>query len=182
VVTYDSCILISVEKQYIKGNGGVFKLDPRKPPEEAVIWYYALPDSELSSWEGGVIGSAAVSDMYNGHHLAAFMGIDGNLTVVKHDAVTEKMNLGPDSIRHYPKPLKIFSHPVGPSISTPLFTENRLIACGYDGVYLFKYDEDLNFELIDHFGITVESTPIIAGRRIFIASKNGYLYCLGSKD
>ena len=92
------------------------------------------------------------------------------------------MNLGPDSIQLYPEPLKIFSHSTGPSISTPLFTQNKLVVCGYDGVYLFAYDEELNFELLDHIGITVESTPFIAGGKIFIASKNGYLYCLGSKD
>lgn len=182
VVSYDSCILVSVEKQYIKGNGGVFKLDPGMDPEQSVIWYYSVPDTELSSWEGGVIGSAAISDMYNDHHLAAFVGIDGELTVVQHDAFAGTMNLGPDSIQLYPEPLKIFSYSTGPSISTPLFTRNRLVVCGYDGVYLFAYDEELSFELIDHIGVPVESTPFIAGGKIFIASKNGYLYCLGSKD
>ena len=32
-VTSDSCILIPVEKQYIEGKGGVFKLDPSKEPD-----------------------------------------------------------------------------------------------------------------------------------------------------
>jgi len=182
IVTYDSCILVSVEKQYIAGNGGVFKLDPQKMPDQSVEWYYPLPDSELSSWEGGVIGSAAVSDGYNDLHLAAFVGIDGNLKVVQHDAVTEKMNFGPDSIQRFPAPVEVFSYSTGPSISTPIFTDSKLVVCGYDGVYLFKYDENLIFELIDHFGVPVESTPFIAGGRIFIASKNGYLYCLGSNN
>ncbi|MEM9023324.1 MAG: PQQ-binding-like beta-propeller repeat protein, partial [Bacteroidota bacterium] len=33
VVTADSCLLITVEQQYIPGKGGVLKLNPQRPPE-----------------------------------------------------------------------------------------------------------------------------------------------------
>ncbi len=35
ITTEDGYILQAVEKQYISANGGVLKLDPRKPPAEA---------------------------------------------------------------------------------------------------------------------------------------------------
>ena len=182
VITRDSCLMVSVEKQYIKGNGGVFKLDPRCDPSDAVRWYYPLPDSTVSSWEGGVIGSVAVSDNYNDFSLAAFIGIDGNLTVVKHDDISDKRNPGPDSIWYYPAPREIFRYHTGSSISTPLFTGEKLVVCGYNGIYLFRYDENLNFELVDRIGIVVEATPFFADGRLYIASRDGYLYCLGAKD
>jgi len=182
VVTSDSCLLVSLEKQYIKGQGGIFKLNPKKDPDKAVEWYYPLPDSTVSSWSGGVIGSAAVSDQYNDRHLAAFVGIDGNLKVVRHNEITGKRNLGPDSLTYYDEPITLFSYQTGSSISTPLLTENRLVVCGYNGIYLFSYDKDLKFNLADHLGAAIESTPFIANGKIYIASRNGYLYCLGAKD
>ena len=57
IVTNDSCLLISVEKQYIKGNGGVFKLTPRKKPSECVEWCFPVKGTKISSWESGVIKS-----------------------------------------------------------------------------------------------------------------------------
>ena len=33
-----------------------------------------------------------------------------------------------------------------------------------------------------HFGIGIESSPFIYNDHIYIASRNGYLYCLGGKD
>ena len=181
VVTYDDCLLVAIEKQYIPGRGGVFKLDPFKAPGDAPEWYFPLPDTAFSGWEGGVIGSVAVSDAYNDLHLAAFTGIDGSLTVVKHDSLSGQTTLGPDSIRLYPVPHVVFTYHTGPSISTPVFTDNRLIVCGYNGIYLFAYDAHLNFTLLDRLGIVVESTPYISRGKIFIDSKNGYLYCLGAK-
>lgn len=85
VVTEDNCILVSVEKQNIAGNGGVLKLDPKKSPDEALVWYFPVENRHLHSWEGGVIGSAAINDKYksaNAASLAAFISIDGYLYVV----------------------------------------------------------------------------------------------------
>jgi outer membrane protein assembly factor BamB len=182
VVTFDSCLLITVEKQYIDGQGGILKLDPSKKPEDATVWYMPVPDFEYASWQGGIIGSAAVTDNYNDLHLVAAISIDGKLNVVRHNKLSGEKVLGPDGISSFASPDSVFSYDVGPSISTPLFTGDRLVACGYNGIYLFSYDEDGNFRLLDRFGITVESTPFIYNNHIYIASRNGYLYCLGTKD
>ncbi|MBN1620336.1 PQQ-like beta-propeller repeat protein, partial [candidate division WOR-3 bacterium] len=85
VVTYDSCLLVSVEKQYIPGRGGVFKLDPSKEPDSAVVWYFPTGDRRFGDWQGGVIGTCAVNDHYRENEdpaLAAFVAIDGNIYVV----------------------------------------------------------------------------------------------------
>jgi outer membrane protein assembly factor BamB len=186
IVTSDSCILVSVEKQYIKGKGGAFKLNPFQDPGNAVVWYFPVEDNDFAGWEGGIIGSIGINDNYineNQTHLAAFVGIDQYLYVVNHKSIdsTEKV-LGPDSLTLYSKPKTIFKYKTGPSISTPIFVDNKLIVAGYWGIYLFEYDSKNNFELLDKRKGSFESTPIVWDRKIYIASRDGYLYCFGYKN
>jgi len=185
VVTGDNCLLVSVEKQFIPGHGGVFKLDPSKDPEDCVVWFFPTADSTLSSWEGGVIGTAGVTDSYfsdRPSNFAAFTGIDGYLYVVAHQQTEPDMTVaGPDASTSYPLPRLIFKKYIGPSISTPVFVNDKLIAAGYHGLFLFKFDDLGNFFLIDRFSATFEATPVAWNRKIYIASRNGYLYCFGSE-
>lgn len=180
VVTADSCLLIAVEKQYIEGSGGLLKLDPSKSPEEAVVWFFPVDDTDYVSWEGGIIGSAGVSDSYNDQRLAACIAIDGNMYVVRHDSVTGEMVTGFDGKTLYPTPELVYTYKTGASISTPVFTENRIVACGYGGIHLFAYDGEDRFSLLDKLPYMVESTPFVHQGRIYIASRNGFLYCLGN--
>ncbi|MBN2524278.1 MAG: hypothetical protein JXB24_13485 [Bacteroidales bacterium] len=185
IVTHDKCLLVSVEKQYIEGNGGAFKLDPSKSPEDAVVWYLPTGDIKYASWEGGIVGSGAVNDHYNKGktaYLAAFSAIDGYLYVVMHDSI-DAMRLvhGPRKEYKYPAPRIVFKYKIGNSISTPLLFEDKLIAASYAGIYLFDYDSDLNFKLLSKFPATFESTPIVYNGKVYIASRNGYFYCLGKK-
>lgn len=183
IITSDSCIIVTVEKQYIAGHGGTFKLDPRKPADEAVIWFFPVEDKEYGSWEGGIIGSAAVNDTYRTDgqpFLCAFGAIDGNLYVVEHTIIdSTKLVKGPDDKHLYPTPKLIFKYNTGPSISTPLIVNNKIIATGYNGIYLFTFNTDLNFYLLDHFEASFESTPVVYNKKIFVASRDGYFYCLG---
>jgi len=184
VITNDNCLLVSIEKQYIKGKGGTFKLDPSKDPEDAVVWYFPTGNNEFLSWEGGIIGSIGINDNYNKGefpYLAAFMAIDGYLYVVNHMLLDNtKRVAGPNSINNYPTPELIFKKYIGPSISTPIFVENKLIAASYSGINLFSYDKELLFEHLDSISVPFESTPIVYNSKIFIASRNGYFYCLGN--
>jgi len=77
---------------------------------------------------------------------------------------------------------EVFSWKVGSSVSFPLFTEERLVVCSENGIYLFGYDRNMNFRLLDRLPVPVEATPVLYGGRLFVASLNGYLYCLGEKD
>lgn len=186
IVTSDSCILVSVEKQYIKGKGGAFKLDPAKDPVDAANWYFPVENNNFSGWEGGIIGSVGINDNYiqnNKTRLAAFVGIDNYLYVVDHKSIdSSKTVLGPDSVTVYNTPKLIFSQKIGPSISTPLFVDDKLIVAGYWGIYIFKYDDQNHFELLDKREGTFESTPIVWDNKIYIASRDGYLYCFGLKN
>lgn len=179
IVTSDSCILVSIEKQYIKGRGGVVKLDPRKGPSEAVVWFHPTEDADFNTWEGGIVGSVGVTDAYNSQSLAAFVGIDGYLYVVDHKSLTEHKELAWDNKTHYNTPKLVFKTRVGPSISTPIFSENRLVVAGYNGIYLYSYDEENNFNLLARYNTTFEATPIFMDGKIFVASRDGYLYCFG---
>ncbi|MGL4599051.1 MAG: hypothetical protein ACRCYO_16145, partial [Bacteroidia bacterium] len=185
VVTADSCLLVTVEKQYIAGQGGVFKLNPRLKPEEAVVWYAPTEDFNFSSWKGGVIGSASVNDYYAADsdiHLAAFTGIDGLLRVVRYDQIDEQsVAFGPDGKQAYPCPKTIFTTRIGPSISTPILVGNKLIAAGYNGLHLFTYDSLGNFTKLAFQPGIFEATPTVDRGQIFIASRDGYLYCFGNK-
>ncbi len=183
VVTADSCLLVAVEKQYIKGQGGVFKLDPRRDTSSCVEWYFPTGDFDFSSWKGGVIGSVSVNDRYNDGsfpHLAAFTGIDGNLHVVCYDELSTGATAeGPDGKKTYPLPVEQFTMRTGPSISTPVFAGNKLIAAGYNGIHLFRFDTAGNFSLTAKYPGIYEASPVADRGRVYIASRDGFLYCFG---
>ena len=185
VVTADSCLLVTVEKQYIAGSGGVFKLDPGQDPAHAVLWFFPTGDDSLVSWAGGVIGSAGVNDrtkISGDKNLCAFIGIDGFLYVVSHKEIDQAQDkgVGPDGRTYFPQPILIFKQKIYPSISTPIFVQRKLLAAGYGGLYLFEYDSESNFKLLaSKISSAFESTPIAFDKKIYIGSRDGYLYCLG---
>ncbi len=183
VVTADSCLLVAVEKQYIKGQGGVFKLNPRKDTASCVEWYFPTGDFDFSSWKGGVIGSVSVNDAYNDGtfpRLAAFTGIDGNLHVVRYDELAEGATVaGPDGKKMYALPVEQFTMRTGPSISTPVFAGSKLIAAGYNGIHLFRFDTAGNFSLSAKYPGIYEASPVADRGRVYIASRDGFLYCFG---
>lgn len=185
IVTKDSCLMVSVEKQYIKGKGGAFKLNPQKDPKNSVEWYFPVENNDFNGWEGGIIGSVGINDSYvspDQTHLAAFVGIDGYLYVVDHKSIDEsKKVLGPDSSTVYNTPKLVFKEKVGPSISTPIFVENKLIVAGYWGINIYEFSTDNKFVLLEKKEGSFESTPIVYQYRIYIASRDGYLYCYGTK-
>lgn len=187
VVTDDSCIIVTLEKQYIPGHGGVFKLNPAKEPDSSVVWYFPVQSKHFAFWDGGIIGSASINDAYikkdeNTPNIAAFSAIDGNLYIVNSKKLSEKTVLGPHNKNTYNTPELIFKYNIGESISTPIIVGNKVIAASYSGVYLFEHDKDMNFKLLSHMDIgSTESTPVCDDGKIYIATKTGYLYCLGRK-
>jgi len=76
----------------------------------------------------------------------------------------------------------LFKYKSGASISTPIVVQDKIIAATYSGVYLFQFDKEMNFKLLEMVKIRCESTPVVDAGRIYIASRNGYLYCLGGQD
>jgi hypothetical protein len=187
-VTVDNSLIVTVEKQYIKGRGGVFKLNPSKPISETVIWYFPTEDDSLESWQGGVIGSASVNDQtksFTDPFLCTFIGIDGYLYVVKHREIDETVGMiyGPNNEKQYATPKLVFKKLIGPSISTPIIVKNKIIVTGYRGIYLFEFDKELNFKLIDKYiKSAFESTAIVHDKKIYIGSRDGYLYCFGESQ
>lgn len=186
VVTNDGCILVSVEKQYIKGRGGVFKLNPEKPPDSSVIWYFEVSDTAYESWEGGVIGTVGINDFYvqpGATQLAAISGLDGYTYIIDHQKIDpDTLSTGPDSLSRYSTPVLIAKLETGSSISSPVITSNRLLAAGYGGVYLYSYNDSLEFQKLDFFPLMVEASPIIWNRRVYLAGRDGFLYCFGENN
>ncbi len=187
VVTSDSCLIVTVEKQYIPGKGGVFKLDPRKSPEKAVIWFMPTEDDSVENWAGGVIGSVGINDRTKSNEdrwLCAFVAIDGYLYVVDHRKIDnrEPDTLGPDNRIMYPQPELVFRKKIGPSIATPIIVGNKLVVPGYKGLFLFEFNTKGDFRLLDkHLNGSFESTPIAYDQKIYVGSRDGYLYCLGER-
>ncbi|MFN8254657.1 MAG: PQQ-binding-like beta-propeller repeat protein [Bacteroidales bacterium] len=202
VVTHDNCLLVSIEKEYIEGKGGVFKLDPSKPADSSCVkWYFPVENRFFVFWYGGIIGSASVNDLYKAKrdtfyhssgkpiltqkipHLAAFVAIDENLYIVNQDLIAEGKKVpGPDGKKLYPTPKLVFKYKTGPSISTPLFVQNKIVVATYNGIYLFEHDENLNFKLLDFYQTgSIESTPFVFNKRIYVACRDGNLYCFGEK-
>ena len=182
VVTSDSCLLVSVEYQYIKGRGGLLKLNPLKPEEDAVEWYFPTKNFHFSSWDGGIIGTPAVNDLTKKAEepfLAAFCAIDGNLYVVKYKE-TDGEDIGFDGKTMFPKPELVFNYHIGSSISSPVIVGNKIVAAGYGGIFLFEFDDNLDFTLLDKKSGSFEASPIVYNEKIYIACRDGYLYCLGN--
>ncbi len=170
VVSPDSCILISVEKQYIKGNGGVIKLNPYT---QKIEWFFPTQNKSFADWKGGVIGSPAIQDS-----LCAFTAIDGFTYVVHLKKLDNKIKKLFDNQTDIKTPQLIFKYPTGPSISTPLLIDNYLIIAGYNGIHIFQ-NHSGNFRLIKKIQGRFEATPFVYQNRMYIASRDGYLYCYG---
>lgn len=183
-VTDDSCLIVSIEKQFIAGRGGALKLNPAKNPEESVVWFFPTEDKKYAEWLGGIIGSTSINDYYNKNdsfpHMAAFIGTDGYLCVVEHTTIKGEKITGFDNKTKYETPKLLFKQYIGASISTPIFAENKLIACTYTGINLFEFNYKGEFRLIDKIQTSsIEATPVVYNHRIFIASRDGFLYCYG---
>ena len=185
IVTEDSCLLVAVEKQYIKGKGGVFKLDPKKPDTACVEWFFPTGNKDYAMWKGGIIGSPAINDRhkssFDNRSFAAFVGIDGYLCVVDPNSLDTVVAEGPNKKQKYPMPKLVLKEYVGPSISTPVFSRGRLMAAGYKGITIFKYEEGKFVKTGFRKG-NFESTPSVHNGHVYIASRDGYLYCFGEKD
>lgn len=203
VVNRDDKILMTIEKQYIDGHGGVYMLDPSKDPDHAAVWYFPTENRGLAEWEGGCVGSVAINDSYNKDGsrpaLAAFTSVDGNLYVVSQDKMAGTTK-GPNNERGLKKPKLVYKDPIGGSIGTPIIVDDSIIAAGYDRkVHLYKilYDEKasggttlptpsgdsrkVRIKEVDSFrgGAAFEATPIVWKDRVYIGCRDGYLYCLG---
>ena len=183
VVTHDNCILISVEKQYIKGKGGIYKLNPANHPDSAVVWFFPTGNKNYAGWLGGVIGTACVNDKYvndTAIHLAAFSAMDGNLYVVMHDSIEkDKKVLSHNTKKYYPTPKVVYKKYILPSIATPILVGNKIIAPGYGGLHLFSFNDSLQFTFHGKIPGSFEATPVVHNERIYVASRGGFLYCLG---
>ena len=105
-------LLVPIEKQYIKGHGGVLLLDPTKPAAHSPVWFFPTGNRQVAEWSGGVIGSVAVNDEYGGASkyppLAAFNAIDGNLYVVSQDTLAPGTVRGPNLERGLRTPVTVF--------------------------------------------------------------------------
>lgn len=187
-VTNDSCIIVTLEKQYISGHGGVFKLDPSQQADSSVRWFYPVVSKHFAFWDGGIIGSASINDAYLSKqdttpNIAAFSAIDGHLYIVNTKEITGKKVIGPNKKNYYQTPKTIFKYKIGESISTPIIVGNKIIAASYSGIFLFEFDNNMKFRLIKHLDIgSTEATPVVDDGKIYIATKTGFLYCLGRKE
>jgi outer membrane protein assembly factor BamB len=183
VVTPDGYLLVGMERQYV-AHGGVFKLDPRKAPEDAVVWFFPTEDRGIGEWAGGVVGSVAISTEESGTPLAAFCSVDGNVYVVGRDT-TDGDGPGPDGVTRYARPALIFRDHIGGSISTPAIVGDRMVAVGLDNtVRLYDIAQTADgVSISERARFTAdgpfESTPLVWRGRVYIGCRDGYLYCLG---
>ena len=185
-LTSDNQFLVGVEKQFMPGNGGVMKIKPKGK----VSWYFPLPNKQWYEWQGGIVGSPSVnhrtagknSDSNTSGDLACFAGIDGSLTLINHKKLTPNKTVwGPLHKNSYATPLILdqVKLPEG-TISTPLFIDNKIII-GYDsGIDLYLVTPKNKLELLDRLkGPMFDATPAVWNGKIYAASKDGFLYCLG---
>jgi len=95
-----------------------------------------------------------------------------------------KMVLGPDSITKYPTPRLVARVQIPGTISTPIIVKDKIIACTDDGIFLYKLIQSkknkFELKLIDKVGgLEIDATPIVWDGRVYIAVRDGYMYCFG---
>jgi outer membrane protein assembly factor BamB len=201
-VTKDGYLLVTVEQEYVRGRGGVLKLDPRKDPKHAAVWYLPTANRNLAEWTGGIIGSVSINDDYDPDSsrppLAAASAIDGNMYLFSQNE-TKGTAVIWDGKTRLPTPIVVAKKYIGGAISTPIIVDDHIVACGYDAkvhVYRIVYDSPdgkgvalkardghtvrVSLKETDTFSAgSFESTPVVWNGRIYIGSRDGYLYCLG---
>jgi len=209
VPTRRSKLLVPVEKQYIKGHGGVLCLDPGKPPEQATEWFFPTGERQVGEWRGGVIGSCAVNDEYNRDGklpaLIAFNAIDGYTHVISQDLMSTQTVKGPNLEPGLQSPVEVAKLWNTGAVSTPLLLDDTMITAGYDQrVHLFKLtfspsEQGLEGAVpsangdgtwwrvsvteTDQFFTDAgfESTPTLWDGRVYVGCRDGWFYCLGEK-
>lgn len=184
VVNHDNRVFQTVEKQYIKGRGGLLKLNPAKAAAQSIEWFLPTQDTLFAGWEGGIIGSCAINDEYiDQTHppLFAVIAIDGNLYVGYQNRYSGNVEVGYDGKTQLPTPLLVATIPLAPSIGTPIFTNaHQLVVPSYNGLYFFDitYGDNVTMRQTAHLlkGVSIEATPTVVGDRLYIAARNGYFY------
>jgi outer membrane protein assembly factor BamB len=184
-LTSDDRFLVGIEKQFIPGQGGVMKVIPGKSGAGAIEWFYPLPTTTFYEWQGGLVGSVAINDRYQSDvpaHFACFIGVDGVLTVVDHQRIDPGRRVK-DPLWQYDVPTPVVLDqaklPAG-SISTPLFLGNRILVPHDKGLDLFSVSPAGKLKHLDSFpGRMFDATPVCWDGRVYAASRDGYLYCLG---
>lgn len=187
-VTDDNCFIVPIEKQYIKGKGGLMKIDPSKSPENSVIWFLPVDTCSWNHWEGGVIGSVSINDSYiskNELHIGVVIDIKGDMYLFDHTSVNcNDTVLCPNEEKYYPKPKILWKEKTVGTIATPIIVENKIIAPTDEGLFLyeiiFEKNDNISLKLLDkREDLQIDATPIVWNNRIYIADFNGYFYCLG---
>ena len=209
VPTKKGLLLQAVEKQFIKGKGGMLALDPNKPAGQATVWYVPTGNRKVGDWAGGVVGSAAVNDEYNADGtypaLCAFNAIDGYLYVASQDTVSDATVAGPNLEKGLKTPVQVAKIWNGGAVSTPLLFGTALVSASYDQrVHLFdiaytpaqKGDAGalpsasgdgkywtVSLKERDQFYAdgAFESTPTLWNGRVYVGCRDGWFYCLGDR-
>ena len=210
VISRENRLYVTVEKQFIKGRGGVLKLNPSKSPRDAVDWYMPVGASGhvkgKGHLHGGIIGSVAVNDEYLSPEkvpLVATNTYGGWFYVMSQNTVTGKKVWGPNRRRKHPTPRIVFKKFTGGTLSTPIFADgNRLLTSGGHSLYQFeiKYrrtnrsDPKAVYSLdgtpyrvivkqIDRYvgRKAFEATPVVWKDKVIAACRDGYLYMFGKK-
>jgi outer membrane protein assembly factor BamB len=184
-LTQDGCLLLGIEKQFIAGQGGVMKINPQKNGSAAVVWYLPWPDQAFCEWQGGIVGSVTLNARYGsnapgGGCLACAVSVDGTLRVFDHTRLSNERSRGPRLDGNFAQPLVLDSVklPAG-TISTPIFA-NDTILIGYDdGLDLYRVSDQGKLSRIDRIREKMfDATPIVWDGKAYVASRDGYLYCL----
>jgi outer membrane protein assembly factor BamB len=149
-----------------------------------------VPIKKWYHWEGGIIGSVTCNDAYvseSEEHFAVFLDVSGKLTVVNHQKLEKnKKVLAPDSTTYYATPKLIAQVQIPGTISTPIIVNDKIIAGTDDGLYLYqlvkikkgKYELKL-LDKVDN--LEIDATPIVWDKKVYIAVRDGYMYCFGNE-
>ena len=91
--------------------------------------------------------------------------------------------LHPDAKSKYPTPKLLFDEKIEGTISTPIIIKDKIVAATDKGIFLYQIDlENNKLTLLDNIpDMEIDATPIAVDGKIYIACRDGFLYCFGEK-
>ena len=135
VVNYANKLLVTIEKQYISENGGLFLFDPTKTPKAAPLWYFPTPVARHLGVGGRERWLGVAERRVEQRLEAAARGVlERGRQPLRRLAGRAHLSQGEGTGSRGPgsSSLRVAQEFVGASISTPAFVGDRIVVGGYD--------------------------------------------------
>ncbi len=103
---------------------------------------------------------------------------------LRNEIEKDKKVLAPDGVTYFNTPKLVAKTQIVGTIATPIIVEDKIVVATDSGLFLYKLVKTKNNEhelvLLDKVpDLEIDATPIVWDNKVYIAVRNGYMYCFG---